>query len=138
MQSHCSLYSLWFCSFMKKICTYSLYFKHVWYVLVGTGTDCLWFCFSMLAYTGRRTEAVLTVRKWYLNIKDFLYNKWDGQTECLTIRGEDPVLPKNRIRGSVPQTKGDFWNFIEWIFWIILKAFFFVFIRLVSDVPCKP
>ena len=24
------------------------------------------------------------------------------------IRDEDPVLAKNRIRGSVPQTKGDF------------------------------
>ena len=28
-------------------------------------------------------------------------------------RDEDPVLPKNRIRGSVPQTKGNFEKSIE-------------------------
>ena len=41
---------------------------------------------------------------------------------------------RKRIRGSVPQTKGDFKKSIECIFLIILKAFFFVFILLVSDV----
>ena len=30
-------------------------------------------------------------------------------------RDADPILAKNRIRGSVPQTKGDFKEFIEWI-----------------------
>ena len=28
-------------------------------------------------------------------------------------RDEDPVLTKNRTRGSVPETKGDFYNSIE-------------------------
>ena len=41
-------------------------------------------------------------------------------------RDEDPVLAKNQIRGSVPQTKRDFQKSIEWIFLIIFKALFFV------------
>ena len=32
------------------------------------------------------------------------------------LKDEDPVLAKNRIRGSVPQTKGDFFKSFEWIF----------------------
>ena len=43
--------------------------------------------------------------------------------------------PRKRIRGSLPQTNGDFKKSIEKIFQKILKAFFFVFILLVSDVP---
>ena len=32
---------------------------------------------------------------------------------CASVRYEDPVLANNRIRGSVPQTKGDFLKSIE-------------------------
>ena len=46
--------------------------------------------------------------------------------------GMDSVLGKNRVQGSVPQTKGDLKKIIEWIFQIILNAFFFVFILKVS------
>ena len=37
--------------------------------------------------------------------RDIYYAKYYGKGEC---RDEDPFLAKNRIRGSVPQTKGDF------------------------------
>ena len=33
--------------------------------------------------------------------------------DLLIFSDEDPVLAKNRIRGSVPQTKGDFKKSIE-------------------------
>ena len=35
------------------------------------------------------------------------------KVKCLHTRDEDPVLAKIRIRGSVPQTKGDFKKSIE-------------------------
>ena len=37
--------------------------------------------------------------------------RWGGgdvHTNSIKPRDEEPVLAKNRIRGSVPQTKGDF------------------------------
>ena len=37
-------------------------------------------------------------------------------------RIEDPVFGQIGIQGSVPRTKGDFNNFIEWIFDMILKV----------------
>ena len=53
-------------------------------------------------------------------------------------RGEDPGMAKNRIRDSVPHTQENSMNTIKWIFWVILKASFIVFILLVLDVLCKP
>ena len=37
-------------------------------------------------------------------------------------RLSDPGFGQIRIQGSVPRTKGDFNNFIEWIFDMILKV----------------
>ena len=34
---------------------------------------------------------------------------------AIFIRDEDPILAKNRIQGSVPQTKGDFYKSTELI-----------------------
>ena len=44
-------------------------------------------------------------------------------------------MAKNRIRGSVPRTKGYFHNYVERIFLDNFKTLFFVFILLVSDGP---
>ena len=38
---------------------------------------------------------------------------YSASVPSLIIRDEDPVLAKNRIRGSVPQTKGDFLKSFE-------------------------
>ena len=53
--------------------------------------------------------------------------------ECFP-RDEDPVLAKNRIRGSIPQTNGGFEMFLNQIFLDIIKSLLFVFILSVSDV----
>ena len=58
---------------------------------------------------------------------------WHLVKEWSRNQGWGPVLAKNRIRGSVPQTEGDYLKSLEWIFLIILKPFF-CFSTLVSDV----
>ena len=52
-------------------------------------------------------------------------------------RISDPVYCQIRIQGSVPRTKEHLKILLHEYFYILFKAFFSVFMHLVSDVLCK-